>query len=101
MEAEHMARIARAVAHPTRIRILRLLAGEANCCGSELFSEMRLPQSTVSQHLAVLKDAGLVSATARGTGQVYCVTPHPLLEVIAEFGRLVDGHPECAGEEAV
>lgn len=96
-----MARIARAVGHPTRVRILRLLAEQPQCCGSELFAEMQLPQSTVSQHLAVLKESGLVHATPRGTSQVYCVTPEPLLEVLAELEALVEGHPVCTGEEAV
>jgi len=95
-----MARIARAAGHPTRIRILRLLAEQERCCGAELFSEMQLPQSTVSQHLAVLKEAGLVHATPRGTSQVYCVTPEPLLEVLAEFETLLKEHPICTGEEA-
>lgn len=95
-----MASIAKAVSHPTRIKILRLLAEQERCCGAELFSDMQLPQSTVSQHLAVLKAAGLVHATPRGTGQLYCVTPEPLLEVLAELKALVEGHPVCTGEEA-
>lgn len=94
-----MARIARAVGHPTRIRILQLLAQQEQCCGSELFAEMSLPQSTVSQHLAVLKSAGLVHASPRGTRQVYCVTPQPLLDTVAELKELVVGHPVCAGED--
>lgn len=101
METETIARIARAVGHPTRIRILRLLAEQNQCCGAELFSELSLPQSTVSQHLAVLKSVGLIGATPRGTSQVYCITPEPLITTLDEIARMIDGHPKCPREEPV
>ncbi|HSK47645.1 MAG TPA: metalloregulator ArsR/SmtB family transcription factor [Coriobacteriia bacterium] len=100
MEPEYIARIARALGHPTRIRILRLLAEQDECCGKELFSELPLPQSTVSQHLAVLKSAGLIQSKPNGTSQVYCVKSCVLMEAIAAMTDIIDGHPEFAREEA-
>jgi ArsR family transcriptional regulator, arsenate/arsenite/antimonite-responsive transcriptional repressor len=69
---------ARALAHPVRVRLLQLLATQSECRGSEIFSEIPLAQSTISEHLRVLKEAGLVNAHAVGTGMVYCIDASPL-----------------------
>ena len=62
MTDEQMALVAQALAHPARVRILRLLADQTECRGAEVFSELPLAQSTVSEHLRVLKEAGLVTS---------------------------------------
>lgn len=49
-----------ALSHPARLRILRHLSGKGACCCAEVVQELDLAQSTVSQHLKVLVDAGLV-----------------------------------------
>jgi len=58
-----LARLCKALGHPARVIILRFLAGRRGgaACG-EIVAQLPLAQSTVSQHLAVLKDAGLVRA---------------------------------------
>jgi ArsR family transcriptional regulator len=73
MTAEELASIAKALAHPARVRIVELLACETECRGQEIFSELPLAQSTISEHLRVLKDAGLVTSHAVGTAMVYCL----------------------------
>jgi len=63
---EARARIAKALAHPTRLQMLDALA-ERKCCVCELTELTRLDQSTVSKHLAVLKQAGIVADRRAGT----------------------------------
>jgi len=95
MDDDRLALVARALAHPARIRILRLLASQSSCRGAEVFSELPLAQSTVSQHLSVLKKAGLVHATPQGTAMLYCITAEPLVELQQALAEVVDTHPTC------
>ncbi len=76
-EAE-LARLAKAVGHPARVRILRLLARYDGCLCSQLVEGLDLAQSTVSQHLKVLKDAGLVQGEISGPRICYCIDPRAL-----------------------
>lgn len=85
MTDDHMALVARALAHPARIRIVHLLAAQTECRGHEVFSELPLAQSTISEHLRVLKEAGLVQSQPVGTAMVYCL----VYSVLDEFYRAV------------
>jgi ArsR family transcriptional regulator len=72
------AAFAKAVGHPVRVRILRMLAGkEARTC-SVIVDELPLAQSTVSEHLRILKQAGLVRANGNGLRVSYCIVPSAL-----------------------
>jgi ArsR family transcriptional regulator len=95
MDDERVAAIAHALAHPARVRILRLLAAQDSCRGTEVFSELPLAQSTISQHLSVLKQAGLVHATPQGTAMLYCITAEPLVELETVLSGLVAARPTC------
>ncbi len=70
---EELAALAWAVAHPARVRILKLLLAKKACVCGELVEMMPLAQSTVSQHLKILKDAGLVQGEVDGPKVCYCV----------------------------
>lgn len=70
---EELAKLAWAVAHPARIRILSLLMARTSCVCGELVEAMPLAQSTVSQHLKILKEAGLVQGEIDGPKVCYCV----------------------------
>ena len=73
-----LAAFAKALAHPARVRILRLLARkEARMC-SHIVDEMPLAQSTVSEHLRILRAAGLVRANESGPCVGYCIVPDQL-----------------------
>jgi ArsR family transcriptional regulator len=72
---EEVARLAWAVAHPARVRLLRILVARASCVCGELVDQMDLAQSTVSQHLKILKEAGLVQGEVDGPKVCYCVNP--------------------------
>jgi ArsR family transcriptional regulator len=91
---EDLARAARALAHPARIHIVRLLASQDSCRGADVFSELPLAQSTISEHIRILKDAGLVSATPRGTGMVYCLVPEAVSTLGAALGSIAES--SCA-----
>lgn len=68
-----VAELAAALAHPARIAILELLARRGNCICGEIVDELPLAQSTISQHLAVLKAAGLVKGEIDGPRVCYCI----------------------------
>lgn len=70
-----LARLAKALGHPARVRILRLLAARETCITGDVVAELPLAQSTVSEHLRILREAGLVQATPDGTKTAYCVAP--------------------------
>ena len=73
-----LAAFAKAIAHPTRVRILRMLARkEARMC-SHIVDELPLAQSTVSEHLRILRSAGLVQANENGLRVSYCIVPSAL-----------------------
>jgi ArsR family transcriptional regulator, arsenate/arsenite/antimonite-responsive transcriptional repressor len=70
---EELAALAKAIAHPARVRILRLLSHkEARVC-SQIVGELPLAQSTVSEHLRILKDAGLITGREDGPRTGYCI----------------------------
>ena len=75
---EELAAFAKAMGHPMRVRILRMLARkEARTC-SLIVDELPLAQSTVSEHLRVLRCAGLVQANENGPRVSYCIVPSAL-----------------------
>ncbi|WP_375417294.1 ArsR/SmtB family transcription factor [uncultured Hymenobacter sp.] len=74
-EDQELAALAKALAHPARLAILRLLAARQACVCGELVLELPLSQSTVSQHLKELKAAGLVQGDIDGPRVCYCLAP--------------------------
>jgi ArsR family transcriptional regulator, arsenate/arsenite/antimonite-responsive transcriptional repressor len=69
-----LAKLAKALGHPARIRILRLLAARETCITGDVVAELPLAQSTVSEHLRILREAGLVQSTPDGTRSTYCLS---------------------------
>lgn len=75
---DELAVFGKAIAHPVRVRILRMLANkEARMC-SHIVDELPLAQSTVSEHLRILRTAGLVCANENGPRVSYCIVPSAL-----------------------
>jgi len=68
-----LAAMAKALGHPTRLRIVRLLAERRACVTGDLMAELPLAQSTISEHLRVLREAGLVEGEIEGPRTSYCV----------------------------
>ncbi len=76
--AEQIASLAWAIAHPARVCIVRLLLSRNTCVCGEIVDEMPLAQSTVSQHLKILKESGLVQGEVDGPKVCYCINPEKL-----------------------
>jgi DNA-binding transcriptional ArsR family regulator len=68
-----VALLAKALAHPARVAILQLLAQKKACICGDIVDELPLSQSTVSQHLAELKRAGLIRGEIEGPSVCYCI----------------------------
>jgi len=75
---QELAAFAKAIGHPVRVQILRMLARkEARMC-SHIVDELPLAQSTVSEHLRILRQTGLVRANESGPRVSYCIVPSAL-----------------------
>lgn len=74
-EEIRLANLAKALAHPARIAILKLLLQKQSCVCGDLVDDLPLAQSTVSQHLKELKAAGLIQGEIEGTKVCYCINP--------------------------
>lgn len=96
MNAEEVARIFRALSVPTRVRIVQLLRNRALCVGA-LAKRLDVTQGAVSQHLRILRDAGLVKAERRGCYVHYHVNPRAVARWKTEMERLLGWLPEDRG----
>lgn len=70
---EQLAQLAAALGHPARVAIVRLLKTRASCICGEIVEVLPLAQSTVSQHLKVLKEAGWIQGEVDGPRMCYCL----------------------------
>lgn len=68
-----IANFAKALAHPARVAILRILLEKESCYCGDIVEEMPLSQSTVSQHLKELKEAGIIKGEIEGAKICYCI----------------------------
>lgn len=85
---EELAAFAKALGHPVRVRILRMLARkDARMC-SHIVDELPLAQSTVSEHLRILRSAGLVQVNDAGPRTGYCIVPSALKRLKALLGAM-------------
>jgi len=79
----------KALGHPTRVQILRILTRRSSCVCGDIVEELdSLAQSTVSQHLKILKDAGLIRGDVDGPRVCYCIEPRTLRRFKALVGGL-------------
>ncbi len=79
--AEETAKLAWALAHPARVRIVQLLLNRTSCVCGEIVEEMPLAQSTVSQHLKILKETGLVQGEIDGPRVCYCINQNAMAKL--------------------
>lgn len=86
---DRIAELLKAIGHPVRLRIVRELSKMDNRCCGEMCDCFELSQSTVSQHLAVLKDAGLVSVAKQGTRSCYSIETSAFQVLNASLQTLV------------
>ena len=68
-----IAKYAKALSHPARVAILNLLLKKQSCICGDIVDELPLSQSTVSQHLKELKNAGIIKGNIEGNSICYCI----------------------------
>ncbi len=83
-----LAVMAKAIAHPTRVRILRVLDAHRTCVTGDVVAELALAQSTVSEHLRILREAGLIQSEIDGPRTRYCVSAAGLAALKAGVAAL-------------
>ena len=93
-EAMAIAAVAKALAHPARVRIIEVLLSRPGCIGGDIVDEIGLAQSTVSEHLRILKASGLVVGTIERPRICYSLNPAAL----GPLGRLIE-RIEARGSE--
>jgi ArsR family transcriptional regulator, arsenate/arsenite/antimonite-responsive transcriptional repressor len=89
VEREQLACFCKALGHPTRLQILQFLASVPTCFCGEIIKQFPLAQSTVSQHLKILKEAGLIQGEIEGPRVCYWLDR----ETLAHFCALVAQFP--------
>lgn len=85
---EEVAILAKALGHPARVKILRILVRRNACICGDIVEELPLAQSTVSQHLKVLKDTKLIRGDVDNPRVCYCIEPRALRRLKALVGGL-------------
>lgn len=88
---QQIAEWCKALAHPARIAILKTLANRKECICGDLVLDLPLAQSTVSQHLKALKNAGLIKGVLDGQKSRYCIDKKNLQKFLKIFGDFSEG----------
>lgn len=84
-DEERLAQMMKALGHPARMQIFRYLSENPQCITGDIVEVLPLAQATVSQHLKVLRDAGLICGTLEGPATCYCLCD----ETVAWFKKQV------------
>ena len=87
-EEVELAELAKAMGHPARIAILKVLAERKSCICGEIVEVLPLAQATVSQHLKALKKAGIVTGVVDGPRSCYCLDTAVLTKAKQAFEAL-------------
>ena len=85
MKHKTLAKYCKAMGHPIRARIMDILIREGQCITGEMCEKLPVAQSTVSQHLKILKNAGLICGQVDGPKRCYCVNQ----EALDEFRQII------------
>jgi DNA-binding transcriptional ArsR family regulator len=98
LKDNRIAKYAKALSHPARIAILKLLIQQQVCMCGDIVDELPLSQSTVSQHLKELKEAGLIKGDIEGSKVCYCIDEKEWKEAKLRINQLFDsfkGPDQC------
>jgi DNA-binding transcriptional ArsR family regulator len=94
-EQNQLAAIAKSLAHPARVAILKILLQKQACICGDLVEELPLAQATVSQHLKELKAVGLIKGSVEGVSVCYCIDEKKWEEVRGIFFNFFAPAVEC------
>lgn len=89
-EQDRLARFAKALGHPTRVAILHFLAKRNECFFGDIHEVLPIAKATVSQHLAELKEAGLIQGTIEPPKVKYCINPENWAIAHSMFNNLFE-----------
>jgi DNA-binding transcriptional ArsR family regulator len=89
-----LAKYAKALSHPARVAIIRLIIQKQACICGELVDELPLSQSTVSQHLKELKEAGLIKGEISGPKTCYCIDEEAWNQALERINELFGSYAE-------
>ena len=95
MDEQDLARFAKALAHPARIKILKILNEMKGCMVADVVDLLPLAQSTVSQHLEELKQAGLIRTESGGPKRYYCLNQQMVRNARNDILDLFSNICEC------
>jgi DNA-binding transcriptional ArsR family regulator len=87
--ADHAQKL-KAVGHPIRLKLLCLIAEEEDPCVTDLWRCLQQPQPVISQHLAILKENGIVSAEVQKTRRVYTIVDPFIRDIVAKVRAAED-----------
>ncbi len=106
-DADRIAAVAKALAHPARVRIVEVLMARPGCIGGEIVDEIGLAQSTISEHLRILKASGLVTGEIERPRICYSLDAAALAPLQALLGTIAAraeagtlGGPTCCPPHA-
>lgn len=88
MNADDVALLCKALAHPARVQLLRYLAAYGACYFGSLAEVLPLAPSTISQHVTILKQAGLIEGSSDEQRVCYCINPSRLQQLKDAIGAL-------------
>lgn len=88
IDAEDLALMCKALGHPARVQLLNYLSAYGACYFGSLADVLPLAASTISQHVSVLKQAGLISGSSDEQRVCYCVNTERLAQFKQMIGRL-------------
>jgi len=97
---EDIALIAKALSHPARIQIIRLLLSKTTCIGGDIVDVIGLAQSTVSEHLRILKASGVIIGEITRPRVCYSLNPQRLSHFNDFLGLVLDSNAEASNAES-
>ena len=92
---ESLAQACKALSHPARLAILQTLAQRGVCMCGEVVDVLPLSQATVSQHLKVLREAGLIRGEVDGPRSCYCIDESTMRGLREQLGQLFSSLESC------
>ena len=95
---QEVAVLAKALGNPARVRIMRLLLANDACYCGQFVDDLDLAQATVSQHLKVLRDAGLIVGEIEGLRTCYCASRERLADLRDLLGGIIEEAVELAAD---
>lgn len=90
-----MAAMAKALGHPARIAILEYLIKKGTCVCGDIVDELPLSQSTISQHLKAMKEAGIIQGEIDGTFRCYCIDSSKCAQFINQIRSMFRSITKC------